>query len=118
MVDQRRPATRYPIGDRLSHVRASLSNPTGYDTLKAMTKSDKPKKESPYDVQYWLAAVACGVIALGFFPPFVGAAGLIFAAIGKSRGEPQAVIGFTVAGIGMVFGTIYGFYAGYMGWLG
>jgi hypothetical protein len=64
-----------------------------------------------------MLACVCGFVALAYLPPFFGAAGLILAAIGKSRGERQAVIGFTVAGIGLVFGALFGAYVGYQGGL-
>ncbi|MCC5950633.1 MAG: hypothetical protein JJU45_00910 [Acidimicrobiia bacterium] len=57
---------------------------------------------------YSTAAIVLGAIAVLFCPILLGPAGLVCAAIGKSKGEPRANIGFIVAGVGFVVGMVLG----------
>lgn len=49
-----------------------------------------------------------------FFPIVLGPVGLVLAAVAKSKNEKNAVIGFVVAGVGMVVGMFLGaMFSGY-----
>lgn len=61
-----------------------------------------------------IGAIICGAISLLFFPIVLGPIGLVLAAVAKSKNEKNAVIGFVVAGVGMLVGIFFGaMFAGY-----
>ena len=55
-----------------------------------------------------IIAIVLGGIALLFFPPFLGGAGVILAVIGKQKNEKLWAVGLTVSIVGGVVGMIFG----------
>ena len=55
-----------------------------------------------------IISIVLGAIALLFFPPFLGGAGVILAVIGKQKNEKLWVVGLTVSLVGGVVGMIFG----------
>ena len=54
------------------------------------------------------AGIIIGAVAFLFFPIILGPVGLILGAVGKSKGEPRAVVAMVVSGCGLVIGMIIG----------
>lgn len=67
-----------------------------------------PTPPRPVGNGFSTGAIVCGAIAFLFFPIILGPVGLILAAVGKSKGEERANLGFVVAGLGLVVGMILG----------
>ena len=55
-----------------------------------------------------VGAIIFGAVSLLFFPIIFGPIGLVMAAVAKSKNEKNAIIGFVVAGVGMVVGMFFG----------
>ena len=55
-----------------------------------------------------IISIILGALAFLFFPPFLGAAGVILAVIGKQKNEKLWSIGLTVSIVGGVVGMIVG----------
>ena len=66
-------------------------------------KNEKSQRDT-----YSIAAMILGGVALLFFPPFVGGAGVICAIIAKTKNEKLWAIGLTVSIVGAVVGFILG----------
>lgn len=62
---------------------------------------------SPWSV----AAMACGALAILFFPILLGPFGMVLAGVGFRRQEPRAALGMGIAVGGMVLGFILAFLA-------
>lgn len=52
--------------------------------------------------------IVLGAFAFLFLPIVFGPAGLVLGAVGKSKGEPRAIIAMVVSGVGLVVGMILG----------
>ena len=57
---------------------------------------------------YSTISIVLGALALLFFPPFLGGAGVVLAVIGKQKNEKLWQIALTVSIVGGVLGMIIG----------
>jgi hypothetical protein len=55
-----------------------------------------------------ITGIVLGGIALLIFPIITGPAGIVFAAVGKSRGESRSTLALIIAIAGMIIGMVVG----------
>ena len=87
-------------------------------TVEVPASPVQTQRQGPRPVGATTTSYMCGVIAIFFFPPVLGIAGIIFGAIAVGRGERGAgwAIAFCIAT--MLFGMAYGYHTmtGYWPW--
>jgi hypothetical protein len=82
-------------------VRAGQSGPSEYCYPQAQQNTSNG---------FSIAAIVLGGIALFIFPPVFGIAGIVMAAIGKSKNEKLSTAALIVSVCGLVIGMAFGMY--------
>ena len=84
---------------------AGYTQPPGYGNAGPWPV---PTKTGAAANPFSLVAIVLGLVAVLFFPIVLGPVGIVLGIVGRSRREPWAAAGITVAIVGMIIGLVLG----------
>jgi len=107
------PAAPYappsPYAPQAPYVPPSpYGQPPGYSGYGNAGPWPAPTRTGAAANPFSLVAIILGLVAVLFFPILLGPVGIVLGIVGRSRREPWAVAGITVAIVGMIVGLVLG----------